>query len=41
MCAGVQGLHEKNAEQHFADLVMLQEQPEFQCAFYDANGQPK
>ena len=43
LCAGVvkaQGLHEKNPSQHFADL-MLQEQPEFQSAFYDANGQPK
>ncbi len=44
LCAGVvkaQGLHEKNPAQHFADLVMLQEHPEFQSAFYDANGQPK
>ena len=42
LCAGVvkaQGLHENNPAQHFADLVMLQEQPEFQSAFYDANGQ--
>ena len=31
----------KNPAQHFADLVMLQEQPKFQSAFYDANGQPK
>ena len=36
-----QGLREKNPAQHFADLVMFQEQPEFQCAFYDTNGQPK
>ena len=44
LCAGVvkaQGLYEKNPAQHFADLVMLQEQREFQSAFYDANGQPK
>ena len=44
LCAGVvkaQGLHEKNPAQHIADLVMLQEQPELRCAFYDADGQPK
>ena len=44
LCAGVvkaQGLHEKNPAQHLSDLAMLQEQPEFQSAFYDANGQPK